>query len=45
MEDVLAEEDGSALEAEQAGRELFTSFGSCSWREPVEGLRELGMLA
>ena len=23
---------------------LFASFGSCSWREPVEGLQELGML-
>lgn len=45
VEDVLAEEDGSALEVEQAGRKVFTSFGSCSWREPVEGLRELGMLA
>jgi hypothetical protein len=44
IEQVLAEEDGSALEVDERGRELFTSFGSCSWREPVEGLRELGML-
>jgi hypothetical protein len=42
--DVLAEEDGSALEIEEASREVFVSFGSCSWREPVEGLLELGML-
>jgi hypothetical protein len=44
IEEVLAEEDGSALELEAASREVFVSFGSCSWREPVEGLQELGML-
>jgi hypothetical protein len=44
IEAVLAEEDGSALELEEASREVFVSFGSCSWREPVEGLQELGML-
>ena len=44
IEEVLAEEDGSALELEEASREVFVSFGSCSWREPVEGLQELGML-
>jgi hypothetical protein len=44
IEEVLAEEDGSALELEDASREVFVSFGSCSWREPVEGLQELGML-
>ena len=44
IEEVLAEEDGSALELEEASREVFVSFGSCSWREPVEGLHELGML-
>ncbi len=44
VEEVLAEEDGSALELEEASREVFVSFGSCSWREPVEGLQELGML-
>ena len=43
--EVLAEEDGSALDVEDAGREVFVSFGSCSWEEPVEGLRELGLLA
>jgi hypothetical protein len=44
IEEVLAEEDGSALELEEASREVFVSIGSCSWREPVEGLQELGML-
>jgi hypothetical protein len=24
--------------------DLFAGFGSCSWREPVEDLRELGIL-
>jgi len=44
IEEVLAEEDGSALEVEASAREVFVSFGSCSWREPVDGLRELGMV-
>ena len=44
IDEVLAEEDGSALAVEASGREVFLSFGSCSWREPVDGLRELGML-
>jgi hypothetical protein len=44
IEEVLAEEDGSALELEEASREVFVSFGSCSWQEPVEELQELGML-
>ena len=44
IEEVLAEEDGSALELEEASREVFVGFGSCSWREPVEELQELGML-
>jgi hypothetical protein len=44
IEEVLAEEDDAALELDEAGREAFVSFGSCSWREPVDGLRELGML-
>ena len=26
-------------------RSLFTSFGSCSWREPVDDLEALGLLA
>jgi hypothetical protein len=42
---VLAEEDAGALELEEAGRAVFTSFGSCSWREPVEDLQELGLLS
>ena len=42
--EVLAEEDGSALDVEEGGRATFVSFGSCSGREPVDGLRELGML-
>jgi hypothetical protein len=41
---VLAEEDARALELDAAGRSVFTSFGSCSWREPVDDLRELGLL-
>jgi hypothetical protein len=44
LEAVLAEEDATALDAAGADRALFTSFGSCSWREPVEGLQELGLL-
>jgi hypothetical protein len=44
LEAVLAEEDASALELDPAAREVFTSFGSCSWREPIDGLRELGLL-
>jgi hypothetical protein len=49
---VLAEEDRDALglgelstnEIAATRAELFTSFGSCSWREPVEDLQELGIL-
>jgi hypothetical protein len=52
IEQVLAEErvedlplDDFDAEATAATRErLFTGFGSCSWREPVEGLRGLGLL-
>jgi hypothetical protein len=44
LESVLAEQDPAALAAVDADRELFTSFGSCSWREPVDDLRELGLL-
>jgi hypothetical protein len=44
INEVLAEEDGSALEVEAGARDVFVSFGSCSWREPVDGLRELGMV-
>lgn len=45
IEAVLREEDAAALEPAAAGRDLFTSFGSCSWEEPVEDLEELGLLA
>jgi hypothetical protein len=52
LEGVLAEEDLDALpladltaeEIASARAGLFTGFGSCSWREPVEDLRELGVL-
>ena len=45
LEAVLAEEDPAALELDGADRALFTSFGSCDWREPIEDLEELGLLA
>jgi hypothetical protein len=45
LESVLAEEDAAALDASSADRELFTSFGSCSWREPVDDLVALGLLS
>jgi hypothetical protein len=44
LEGVLAEEDPAALEVEDASRDLFDGFGSCSWREPVDDLRALGLL-
>jgi hypothetical protein len=34
----------TAAEVAAARRHLFASYGSCSWREPVEDLRELGVL-
>jgi hypothetical protein len=34
----------STAEIAAAREELFAGFGSCSWREPVEDLRELGIL-
>jgi hypothetical protein len=45
LEPVLAEEDPAALDVADADRTLFTSFGSCSWREPVDDLLELGLLS
>jgi hypothetical protein len=42
---VLAEEDPAALRPDGADRSLFTSFGSCDWRTPVEELEELGVLS
>ena len=35
----------SADEIEAARRHLFASYGSCSWREPVEDLQAMGVLA
>lgn len=37
-------EHATAVEIAAARRHLFASYGSCSWREPVEDLRELGVL-
>ena len=45
IEAVLAEEDAAAIDIADADRTLFTSFGSCSWSEPVDDLRELGLLS
>jgi hypothetical protein len=44
LQAVLTETDAAALALSDDGRAFFTSFGSCSWEEPVEGLRELGLL-
>jgi hypothetical protein len=35
----------TADEVRAARSSLFKGFGSCSWREPVDDLRELGMLS
>jgi hypothetical protein len=45
IEAVLAEEDPAELDVAAADRSLFVSFGSCSWREPVDDLVELGLLS
>ena len=45
LDSVLAEEDAGELDVEGADRGLFVGFGSCSWREPVDDLVELGLLA
>ena len=45
IESVLAEEDAAELDVTDADRALFVSFGSCSWQEPVDDLRELGLLS
>jgi hypothetical protein len=44
--DALRMEDqhASADEIDAARRHLFVSYGSCSWREPVDDLRKLGVL-
>ncbi len=40
----VAGQEASAAEVEAARRDLFTGYGSCSWREPVEDLQQLGVL-
>jgi hypothetical protein len=45
IESVLEEEDFAALDLDGADRDLFVGFGSCSWREPVDDLVELGLLS
>ena len=45
LESVLAEEDFAALDLDAPDRALFVGFGSCSWREPVDDLVELGLLS
>jgi hypothetical protein len=45
LEEVLAEEDFAALDLDSPDRSLFTSFGSRSWREPVDDLEALGLVA
>ena len=45
LESVLAEEDFAALDLSSVDRGLFVGFGSCSWREPVDDLIELGLLS
>jgi hypothetical protein len=45
LETVLAEEDFAALDLSAVDRALFVGFGSCSWREPVDDLVELGLLS
>jgi hypothetical protein len=36
--------DLSADDVRSCRRRLFKTIGMCSWREPIEGLRELGWL-
>ena len=45
LQAVLGEEDPAKLELDGADRALFVGFGSCSWREPVDDLVELGLLS
>jgi hypothetical protein len=45
LEAVLAEEDPAKLSLAGADRSLFVGFGSCSWREPIDDLVELGLLS
>ena len=41
---VWRERTAGAEEVARARRELFVGFGSCSAQEPIDGLRELGLL-
>lgn len=45
VESVLAEENAASLDVAEADRSVFVSFGSCSWREPIDDLVELGLLS
>lgn len=42
--EALALDELSSAEVRQTREGLFKGFGSCSWREPVDDLRELGLL-
>jgi hypothetical protein len=45
QEELRVDGQGAAAEEIAAARHhLFVSYGSCSWREPVEDLRALGLL-
>lgn len=41
---IWRDHEAGADEIARARRELFVSFGSCSAQEPIDGLRELGLL-
>ena len=41
----LALDELSAAEVRSTRVRLFKGFGSCSWREPVDDLRALGLLS
>jgi hypothetical protein len=43
--DALALEELDADEVAAMRERLFKGFGSCSWREPVDDLREMGLLS
>ena len=40
----VAGQEASAAQIAATRRELFIGYGSCSWREPVEDLQQLGVL-
>jgi hypothetical protein len=41
----VGQQRATSVEIEAARRHLFASYGSCSWREPVEDLQAMGVLA